>query len=197
MLINEVSGEVMSSPIDYKYDSAEPIKKFKSGIVVHMLAASGTRTPMTSFWRKLINLILDNTNLVVYLTGSQQDSVEINRILDGRAGENRLKNLAGEVNIKELCSLIDESILYIGVDTGITHLASFLHKQSVVIGNRSNPCWLPYYNDKAVIINSKQSCSCDGDRKKDCRIETIEGLKLKCVVDIPVEEVWNAVRRLI
>ena len=42
--------------------------------------------------------------------------------------------------------------MYIGVDTGITHLASVLGKKSLVIAEQGAPHWLPYYNDNAVIV---------------------------------------------
>ena len=58
----------------------------------------------------------------------------------------------GECTMRELAALIENSLLYIGVDTGITHLAALLRARSLVIAHDGTPHWLPYYNENAVIL---------------------------------------------
>jgi ADP-heptose:LPS heptosyltransferase len=42
--------------------------------------------------------------------------------------------------------------LYVGVDTGITHLASVLKAPSLVIAHNGASNWLPYYNENSIVI---------------------------------------------
>jgi len=91
---------------------------------------------------------LHSPHLSVIISGSAMDRAKLPQAVFEDA-----QVLAGEVNIPELATLLTECRLYIGVDTGVSHLASILGVRSLVVAHTgSSPHWLPYYNESATII---------------------------------------------
>ncbi len=85
--------------------------------------------------------------------------------------------------------LIDNTALYVGVDTGPTHLAAHLGVPTIVIGNNSNPCWLPTYNPEVTILMHTEHCTCTNDKGGNCR-ETVDGkVYYRCMIEITQEEI--------
>ena len=90
-------------------------------------------------------------NLKIVLVGSKKGKDFIS-FFDGVL-------VCADLPIFDLCSLIEDCNLFIGVDTGITHLVSFLQKKSLVIAHpitASN--WLPFYNLNATILYTIKNC---------------------------------------
>jgi len=57
--------------------------------------------------------------------------------------------------ILEVAWLVGHAALYIGVDTGITHLAGVLGQKSIVISHFGDPTWIPTYNPNVrALVNS-------------------------------------------
>ncbi len=116
-------------------------------IVVHPFGSSDGRSILGSKLDSLLeNLLKIFSKELVLVTGSVEDSGKIS------FKNERVKNVAGKYDLSEMPSVLDGADLYIGVDTGITHLASVLHKRSIVIAEQGTPHWLPYYNPQATII---------------------------------------------
>lgn len=85
--------------------------------------------------------------------------------------------------------LIDHAALYLGVDTGPTHLAAHLGVPTIVVGNNSNPCWLPTYNPEVTVLMHLEHCTCTSDKGGNCR-ETIDGnVYYRCMIEITQEEI--------
>lgn len=114
----------------------------------------------------------------------------------------RAKNIAEAVGARVLCGLSPGAIVsliagadaYVGVDTGITHIACHLGVPCVVLGNLSNPCWLPYYAPQARILFEERRCKCNGDKTGDCREDTLDGPVYRCLFDISAESVIIAMK---
>lgn len=96
-----------------------------------------------------------------------------------------------------LVRTIRNASAYVGVDTGVTHLSCHICTPCVVLGNRSNPCWLPYYAPKAEILFESRRCGCHGDKTGDCTEETPEGSVYRCLFDISAERVTHALHELL
>lgn len=110
-------------------------------------------------------------------------------------------SVGGEVVVaataKELVSTIANASAYIGVDTGITHLACQLGVPSVVLGNLSNPCWLPYYAANATVLVNSERCGCNGDKTGDCSQALAEGDVYRCLLDISIAEIISSLRKVL
>lgn len=169
-----------------------------SYIVIHPCASSFSRSLPASRWANIFQYIEHNfPETKILVTGSKQDVLFIQKIFDAGVPASSIINLAGKLSMVELANIIDGSCGYVGVDTGITHLAGVLQKRSVVIGNLSNPCWLPFYNKNATILTERKNCTCDGQKGGNC-LYRIGGEKYyKCMVDIPDESIHEGIRKIL
>ncbi len=86
--------------------------------------------------------------------------------------------------ILEVASLLLHSDLYIGVDTGITHLACLMQVPSVLLEHNASPEWSPRYNPNATILTEKAHCECRGRKNQACRAEVDGRSYHRCLVEI-------------
>ncbi len=86
----------------------------------------------------------------ILLSGSKEDAKKFISNIKG------VSVIAGKYSLSQMVSVISGADMYIGVDTGITHLASVMNKKSIVIAEQGTPHWLPYYNLNALILYSIQ-----------------------------------------
>lgn len=126
------------------------------------------------------------------LTCAAIDHVRTKEIAEGFA-VHMLEDLSAGALIKTIAG----ASAYVGVDTGTTHIACHLGVPAVVLGNRSNPCWLPYYAPHTVILFEPKQCGCNGDKTGDCGKETPEGLVFRCLFDISTESVISAIKNVL
>jgi hypothetical protein len=96
-------------------------------------------------------------------------------------------------SLLEVAGLIEHAKLYIGVDTGPTHIAGVLHAPSVVLAQQKDPMWLPTYNPNATLISERKNCLC-GIPGKTCGAWEEGKLYRRCVYDIPDEIILSAIR---
>lgn len=169
-----------------------------SYIVIHPCASSPSRSLPAVRWAGIFEYIASNfpeTKIVV--TGSKQDNLFIKKIFETGASANSIVNLTSKLSMMELANIIDGSRGYVGVDTGITHLAGVLQKRSVIIGNLSNPCWLPSYNKNATILTESKNCTCNGQKGGNCLYQIGEEKYYKCMIDIPEESIHEGIRKML
>ena len=118
-------------------------------IILHPFGSSDGRS---IFGKKLEEIILCITELFpdhrVLVSGSKDDVLKV----EGVKFPSSVEIIAGKYSLVEMAEVLSRADMYIGVDTGITHLASVLGKKSLVIAEQGAPHWLPYYNDNAVIV---------------------------------------------
>ncbi len=167
-------------------------------VVIHPCAFSASRSLPAARWARLLEYVATNfPDVKIVITGSKQDSHFINKISEVLPPSIPFINLSGKPSMTELANIIYGARGYIGVDTGITHLAGVLQKRSVVIGNLSNPCWLPRYNKNAVILAESKNCACDGEKGGNC-FSYIDGERYyKCMLDIPEEVIYENIKNML
>lgn len=169
-----------------------------SYVVIHPCASSFARGLPASRWVNIFQYIMHNfPEMKIVVTGSTHDDVFIHTIFNAGVSPSSVVNLAGKLSMVELANIIDGSRGYVGVDTGITHLAGVLQKRSVVIGNRSNPCWLPSYNKNATILVERKNCTCDGQKGGNCLYQIGGERYYKCMIDIPEESIYEGMRNML
>ncbi|MBU6427151.1 hypothetical protein KGQ27_02830 [Patescibacteria group bacterium] len=165
---------------------------FKSGgyFVVHMFGTRARYSFPPKRWRSLLyelRRIFPGYRLV--LTGAKKDEVIIKEITSGIEGILLFINRP----VLEVASIIHDSALYIGVDTGITHLAAVQGIKSVVIGHNTDPMWLPRYNPNGVILTNNSRCLCKGDKVGSCTTYEDGKEYRRCTYDLTVEDVIMAI----
>jgi ADP-heptose:LPS heptosyltransferase len=154
----------------------------------------GTR-PRLSFppkrWRTLLtDISAAYPEYGLVLTGGAKDKMLIEEISEGLPHTRVLIGLP----ILEVAGIINGAAVYMGVDTGVTHVAAVLHKPSIVIGNNSNPIWWPSYNPHGTILVNSERCTCTGDKNDDCRVYEDGVGYHRCTYDISIEEVMRTLK---
>ncbi len=94
-------------------------------------------------------------------------------------------NSAGAFSVRESGALLAKCDLYIGLDTGTTHLAAVVGTKCFAIyGERNNPGhWFPLGNGHAVVFHPVK---CAGCRLQDCPLPDHP-----CMTGISLESVWH------
>lgn len=92
----------------------------------------------------------------------------------------------------EAAGVIDAAALYIGVDTGPTHIACVLQQKSLIISHFRFPTWRPTYNPHARVIANSRRCECMRGGK--CVVVEDGKEYSYCMYDISDDFVLSSVR---
>jgi heptosyltransferase-2 len=94
------------------------------------------------------------------------DSKEVNDRIVGILKQNdvhkkvdRIENLAGKMGLKDLCYLMRDADLFVGVDSGIMHLASSFDIPVVGIFGPTDPFYVGPQNRRSRVVREKMECS--------------------------------------
>lgn len=91
-------------------------------------------------------------DMTIVFSGSDADRPHIESALQIHLSD-KILNLSGKVSMAELATLIAHATLYVGVDTGISHLAALLEVPSIVFSHVATVSnWLPYYNNNTDVL---------------------------------------------
>lgn len=123
------------------------------------------------------------------VVGGKEDQQQGNMIIDGGLG----MNLAGSTSLAESAAVIQKSSLLLSSDSGVLHIAVGLGVPTIsLFGPGRAKKWAPQ-GARHIVINKGLSCSpCTtfGTTPR-CPIDA------RCMRDITVDEVFNAVARLL
>jgi ADP-heptose:LPS heptosyltransferase len=195
VIIEELGFEVKKELPELRYSKDKNILlelglEEKRYIVFNPLAATKGR----SFKLEEISEIIDflkicTPEIKIVLTGGGADGEILNLF---KRGSFVLVNL----EVSKLCTLLDNSKLFIGVDTGTSHVASFLGVKSLVVAQNGTPNWLPYYNKNATILYKIKNCQHNifegRDHLEDCRSDV-----LRCLGYVDLNIIKNYLGKLL
>jgi ADP-heptose:LPS heptosyltransferase len=142
--------------------------KIPGKYVVISPGTSARRRIKTWEEEKFGNLILqlkEKHGLNPVLVGGEDGSevsekiIEIVREKDKGRKMNHIQNLTGKTNLKELCYLLKEASLFVGVDSGIMHLASSFDIPVVGIFGPTDPFYVGPQNRRSKVVREKMECS--------------------------------------
>ncbi len=91
----------------------------------------------------------------------------------------------------EAAYVIDKAALYIGVDTGPTHIAGVLQQKSLMINHFMFPAWRPTYNPNARSLANSKRCTCNSG--EPCTVVVQGVTHSTCMYDIGDEFVVDSV----
>jgi ADP-heptose:LPS heptosyltransferase len=99
-----------------------------------------------------------------------------------------MQNLAGKTGLRDLCYLLKGASLFVGVDSGMMHLASSLDIPVVGIFGPTDPFYVGPQNRKSMAVREEMECSpC---YLKGCQERT-------CMEKLEVRKVWEACEELL
>jgi ADP-heptose:LPS heptosyltransferase len=131
--------------------------------------------------------ILDSRQeAAVVILGGPEDRVDGEALVAALPGR-RLINLAGETTLQGSAAILERCDLYVGNDTGTMHLAAVMGVRCVALfTSRDNPGkWLPVGSGHRIL---RRELPCSG-----CMLENCVEMKMRCLAEISVDEVWQAV----
>ena len=98
---------------------------------------------------------------------------------------------AGSLNVRQSIAAIRNCVLFVGNDTGTIHMAAISGTKCVGIYSSHNYPgeWYPYGNGHTVL---RTSVECEG-----CMLERCVENKMKCIMSISVDQVYNACEKIL
>jgi ADP-heptose:LPS heptosyltransferase len=114
--------------------------------------------------------------------------VELVKEGDKEKKTNHIRNLAGKTTLKELCYLLREASLFVGVDSGIMHLASSFDIPVVGIFGPTDPSYVGPQNRRSRVVREEMECSPCYLRGCDERL---------CMKNLGVQKVLRACEELL
>lgn len=141
----------------------------------------------------LIIRLKEKYDLTPVLVGGT-DNIEVNdkviKILKEKDKDKKvdhIQNLAGKLGLKDLCYLLKEASLFVGVDSGIMHLASSFDIPVVGIFGPTDPFYVGPLNKKSIVVREEMECS-------PCYLKGCEDRT--CMKKLEVKKVWDACEQL-
>lgn len=158
-------------------------------IATNLFSVSSHRSRPQHQWKTLLpKIAAQYPDLPLVIMGGPDDALLAKELASLVPGAVALPGLP----LLEAAGVINGAALYIGVDTGITHLAGVLQQKSLVLSHYSFPTWLPTYNPNARAIANSRRCEC----KQGGSCIVLDGGRpyRRCLYDITDKAVLESVR---
>jgi ADP-heptose:LPS heptosyltransferase len=143
---------------------------------------------------ELILLLKHHFDLTSVIVGSSQDQA-YNRIISGNvrkkanANDAGIFDLTGNTNLRSLCSIIRKASLFVGIDSGIMHLASSIDIPVVGLFGPTDPQYVGPQNNRSIVVR-KEDMDCVPCHLKSCKPRD-------CLNQLEVDKVFDACGQLL
>ncbi|RZB36728.1 MAG: hypothetical protein SRB2_01807 [Desulfobacteraceae bacterium Eth-SRB2] len=164
-----------------------------------IISPGTSKRRLTKAWQKekfarLMLLLKEEYGLSVVLVGgmdNQEYNSEIIRILEEKAREKDmdLLDLTGKIGLGSLCSVIKEASLFVGIDSGVMHMASCLDIPVVGLFGPTDPFYVGPQNKKSIVVR-EESMECVPCYLKNCKHRD-------CMKKLGVSKVFDACKGLL
>jgi ADP-heptose:LPS heptosyltransferase len=142
-------------------------------VILHPGTARSEKMWDAENWSKVVDFIKSKLKREVLITGGsdEREREQIEQILR-MFPAGCVFSIAGQTSLSQLGAIIEKSLLYVGVDTGASHMADALQVPSVVLFGGTNPFhWGPRsHNGRAVGVRGFSSYPHDFPK---CRMREI------------------------
>ena len=141
-------AELFSKPISVTPPEGEPLSPFIASelkqpyVVVHPGPLTAYKRWPLAYWQELIHWLVEQGLQVVLSASPAKQDMQLNHdivsLLNDSTKE-RVINAAGKLSIPQAGTLIRGAVLYIGVDTSITHLAAACNTPTIALFGATPP----------------------------------------------------------
>lgn len=165
-----------------------PIGKKKIKIVIHPGSALGIKKWPSENFTKLANLLIKKYNAGIVLAGGKAETEDCKKIMRGIKKKSSAVDFSGQLSLRQLAALCKMCSLYIGNDTGTTHIAAASGINTIAIfGPVDYTCWAPW-SRKAFVVTKNMGCSpC---YEVGCK-------EVACMKGISVRDLMNASEKIL
>jgi ADP-heptose:LPS heptosyltransferase len=150
-------------------------------------------------WQKekfaeLMLLLKEKHGLSAVLVGgmdNQEYNSDIIRILNKRNREKDmdLLDLTGKIGLGTLCSVIKKASIFVGIDSGVMHMASCLDVPVVGLFGPTDPFYVGPQNNKSIVVR-EESMECVPCYLKNCKHRD-------CMKKLGVSNVFDACEQVL
>lgn len=188
----------------YAFMSLKP----KTYVVLHIYPQWQYKQWVEGAWQNIIRFFVNN-KLTVILSGAEPEQ-EALEVLRKPFSSGSVRNLAGKLTLGQLSETIRGALLFIGPDTGVTHLASATGVPTIALFGPTDPrVWGPWpweYQDnhspyeKTGSQKIKNVFLLQGESEKrcvPCQQEGCDKHRLsasQCLQNLPAHQVINAIK---
>ena len=143
---------------------------------------------------KLMLLLNEKYGLSLVLAGGADNQAynnEIIRILEKMDREKDFDalDLTGKTDLASLCSVIKRASLFVGIDSGVMHMASSLDIPVVGLFGPTDPFYVGPQNKRSIVVR-EESMECVPCYLKNCK-------HWDCMRKLDVDKVFNACKQLL
>ena len=164
---------------------AEAVDRNKKLIAINPFTTWESKNWFLDRYFKLANKLIEAGYFVIF-TGSRSDREAIEEF--EAFDESSYSNLAGRTDLEELTEIFNRSALYIGGDTGPTHLAAAVDLPVVALMGPTDPETHGPYGEKHTVIQDN-SLECIRCWDEHC------SRKMQCMKSISVEQVLRIAKK--
>lgn len=184
-------GLIVPEDVKKKFEEKAEIwdLKLDNLIVINPFTTWESKDWFIERYSLLTNELLEKYDHEIVFTGGPGEKEEIEKITNNVKSRERVFNLAGKTNLKELTALYDKAELFIGGDTGPLHLAAALELAVVAIMGPTDPKTHGPYNENSIVLQTDIKC-------KNCWNRKCKRDKHYCMEKIEVIDVLNAVEKV-
>jgi len=153
-----------------------------------------TKTWQKEKFAEIMLLLKEEYGLSAVLVGgvdTKEYNSEIIRIVKkmDRQNNNGTLDLTGKIGLANLCSVIKEASLFVGIDSGVMHMASCLDIPVVGLFGPTDPFYVGPQNKKSIVVR-EESMECVPCYLKDCKHRD-------CMKKLGVSKVFDACEQLL
>lgn len=164
----------------------------KPYVFFHPRGSSEKRSFSSEAATKLIDALhAQHPELFVAVSGSNSERAWIESVVAQAQHPSRVRIVCG-APATTLSALIAQAAYFIGVDTGITHLACFLGVRALVVAHKGTANWLPFYHPGARVLYRLEEE--DVVRDDEAYLTAHRHGRLKPFGNVPIEAVTEALR---
>lgn len=192
-LQKEVSFYPKNSMNDLLTDNEFVNEKLKQKyIVISMVASSPKRMYDSAKFSKVVNYLLESNYNIVLLGKGENDEGYYKEVIKNidKKSDNKIINLVSKLTLMESIQVIKNAEFFIGVDSGMSHIAYALNKMAVVIYGCGDYGEFMHNDENICYVMNKLDClGCHWY----CSNLNSNG-RIKCIDDIEAEQVINGIR---
>lgn len=151
-------------------------------IIIAPFASSFSKIWKVQKFISLLNILSNEYRILVIGSSKDKNKMDVFRNISSN-----ISFSSGDIKLNELYTAISNANVFIGLDSGITHLALMTHTQAIaIIGGGSYGRYFPKPNDgKTIYLAEKIECF-------GCEWECVKN-NTECIDGIEVEEVYHYV----
>ena len=157
-------------------------------IILHPGSGSKKKVWPLDRFRDLLVYLQRNVRSEILVILGPAEGAEVRKVFE--VGSTGIPVLAKGLSLVQLASVMEGCRLFVGNDSGVSHLAAALGIPTLAIFGPTDPkVWSPR-GERVVVVRQETPCSpCPQDRFFQCQ-------QVECLKGIKVEDVLQAMRRL-